>query len=80
VIGLLLWLILRPLLEPLARLLASLVAGAALVVVVELLLGRFLDPELPRSWTALLMAGLAAAALFLRGSWRRSAMRRARRP
>jgi uncharacterized membrane protein YfcA len=70
-IVLLFWLLLRPLLEKPLRLIAWLFAGLVLAAVPDLLLRRYLDADLPRAATAVLLVVLAAAALFLRASWRR---------
>jgi hypothetical protein len=77
--GLLAWLLLRPLLERPMRLVAGFAVGGAVAVVTELLLQRYVDPELPRVAAATLILALGAAGLFLRASWRRASWRRARR-
>jgi hypothetical protein len=69
--SLLYWLVLRPLLETPLRLVACFLVGAALVMIPELLLQRFVDADLPRTATAALTVTLAGACLFLRASWRR---------
>jgi hypothetical protein len=77
--GLLAWLLLRPLLERPMRLVARFAMGGALVVVTELLLERYVDPDLPRVAAATLILALGAAGLYLRASWRR-ARHRLKRP
>jgi hypothetical protein len=77
-IGLLALMLLRPLLAPLARLGAHLLAAALLVVGAELLAERFLDADLPREVTVKLLVVVTAAWGFLRWRWRHA--RRRRRP
>lgn len=55
------------------RLIVVWVVGTALTAIPDLLLRRYLDADLPRPAVAALIAILAAAALFLRASWRRRA-------
>lgn len=69
--SLLYWLVLRPLLETPLRLVACFLVGAALVMIPDLLLKRFVDADLPRTATAALGVTLAGACLFLRASWQR---------
>ena len=64
---------LRRLLEKPMRLAAWYVAAALLVTVPDLLLGCYVDPDLPRPALVGLIGILAAAGLFLRASWRRRA-------
>lgn len=70
-IALLFWLLLRPLLEKPLRLIAYLLGFMVLAAVPDLLLRHYFDADLPRTATAALLVVLAAAALFLRASWRR---------
>ena len=53
------------------RLAASCLAVVILVTAPDLLLRSLVDPDLPRPALLMLLAVLAAAALFLRASWRR---------
>jgi hypothetical protein len=64
---LIMW-VLRSLLRRPMRLAASYLA---ILVVPDLLLRRFVDPDLPRPALLILLAVLAAAWLFMRASWRR---------
>lgn len=79
-IALLLWMVLRPLLEKPLRLLARLLPLLALTAMPDLLLRRYLDADLPRAATAALLIVLGAAALFLRASWRQRRMPARARP
>jgi hypothetical protein len=74
--GLLAWMLLRPLLERPLRLVACFVMGGVLLAVSELLLERYVDPDLPRVAAATLILALGAAGLYLRASWRRARSRR----
>ncbi|HLX09842.1 MAG TPA: hypothetical protein VKY89_18445 [Thermoanaerobaculia bacterium] len=73
-IALLFWMVLRPLLEKPLRLLARLLPLLVLAAIPDVLLRRYLDPDLPRVATAALLIVLGAAALFLRASWRQRRM------
>jgi hypothetical protein len=64
---------LRRLLEKPRRLVAWYVAAAFVVTVPDLLLGCYVDADLPRPALVALIVVLAAAGLFLRASWRRRA-------
>jgi len=70
IVLLLMW-VLRSLLGRPMRLAGSYLAVMMLLAVPDLLLRRFVDPELPRPALLALLAVLAAAGLFLRASWRR---------
>ena len=72
-IVLLLMSVLRSLLGRPMRLAGSYLAFMVLLAVPDLLLRRFIDPDLPRPALLALLAILAAAGLFLRASWRRRA-------
>jgi hypothetical protein len=65
--------LLRPLLAPLARFGANFVAAGALAVGAELAAERFLDADLPRSVTLMLLIVLIAAWRFLVSRRRRAA-------
>jgi len=63
-------LVLRPLLLRPLRLVAAYIGAAILLAIPDLLLQRFVDPDLPRAALVMLLLVLAAAGLFLRASWR----------